>query len=188
MPRPEVARPRTFKLVAAAKRSSNSLLGTLTSPQYINCNNLSKCRELMSRKKTMGCWSDRDNLGGCRVNMARNKGLHAQRTNRCASKTRSPHHIVTSVKSSCCSKSSAKAKKEMPWSFHRKMYSSSMTLTYLSKLYLVVTMLVVLTITSDVVMLGDSRFGSLPTFMCEEVWPELCHHSNSAGTHTLTDH
>ena len=93
------AKPRTFKLVAVANKSSNSLFGTRTSPQYINCNNLSKCTGETSLKNTIG-WSDLDNLGGCRVIIALNKGLHAHKTSRCASKTRSPHQIVTSVNKS----------------------------------------------------------------------------------------
>ena len=56
-----LAKPRTFKLVAVANRSSSSLFGTLTSPQYINCKSLSKCTGETSLKNTMGS-SDLDNL------------------------------------------------------------------------------------------------------------------------------
>ena len=74
------ARPWTLRLVAVAKRSSNSLLGTCTLPQYMNCSNRSKCTGETSFKKTTGWRSGLRGLGGCRVNMSLNNGLQAHST------------------------------------------------------------------------------------------------------------
>ena len=74
------ARPWTLRLVAVAKRSSNSLLGTCTLPQYINCNNLSKCTGETSFRKTTGWRSGLRGLGGWRVSISLNKGLQAHST------------------------------------------------------------------------------------------------------------
>lgn len=157
-----LAKPRTLKLVAVAKSSSNSLLGTRTSPQYMNCKSRSKCTGLTSFKNTTGWF-----WGLNRVNMDLKSGLQAHKTNLWASKTRSPHQIVTSVSNSCCNKSSAKAKKLTPWSFHLRMYSSSI--------------LDVIASTSDVAM-WDSKIWQPPHVYVRGGLAGLCHHSNSTCT------
>ena len=62
----------------------------------------------------------------------------------------------------CCSKSSANAKKLIPWSFHRRMYSSSMTSNAAIVMVSKVSMMVLIVSTSDVVMLGDSKIWQPP--------------------------
>ena len=74
------ARPWILRLVAVAKRSSNSLLGTCTLPQYMNCSSLSKCTGDTSFKKTTGWRSGLLGLGGCLVSMSLKRGLQAHST------------------------------------------------------------------------------------------------------------
>ena len=122
-------KPRNRKL--HNPNTSSSLLGTLTSPQYINWRSLSKCTGDTSLRKTMGVWSgDLLNRGGWRVSMDLNRGLQALSTSLWASKTRSPHQTVTSVSSSCCRRSSARAKKLTPWSFHLRIKNFVATLYF----------------------------------------------------------
>ena len=65
------------------------------------------------------------------------------------------HFNIWICNPTCCSKSSANAKKLIPWSFHRRMYSSSMMVSKVSMMVLIVS-------TSDVVMLGDSKIWQPP--------------------------